>query len=123
MLAAWARDPIQTQLQPDAWAAPATRTLAPHIPVLALNNVPRDPCGEAQLDAGSDACRLMLFGYAQQRAFMANMTSMTPGGAYAECGGAAGGGVAGGCSDWLGGGDTLGFVVSEVLAFLARVGA
>lgn len=115
-LAAQAADPVAQLLAPDVWAA--NRSLAPHIPVLSISNVPADPCGGGGggPPPGSAACDEARFGAARGVAFARNMTTMTRGSVYMNC---AGGDAV--CGDWLGGGSTVPFVTQAVLAWLGNL--
>lgn len=100
----------ETLVARDVWET--NRTLAPHIPVLALGNFAADPCGG--LDPGSDDCAIARVGQAHAEAFMRNMTTMTAGSAYANLCPAGGADV---CLDWAGGGATVPEVVKRILAW------
>ena len=101
--------------EPSALVAPGlwttNRTLAPHIPVLALGNYLADPCAAARA-TGAD-CALLRLTAAMGEAFMRNMTTMTAGSAFLN---ACAADTDPACLDWLGAGATVPFVAREVLA-------
>lgn len=111
VLAAQAASPATTVLAPDLWAA--NRSLASHIPVLAIDNPSPDPCGDAGAAPGSAACAAAQLQVALNTGFMRAMTTMTPGSVFTTCQG--GPAV---CADWLGGGSTVPFVTAAILGFL-----
>lgn len=113
-LAAQVASPGSTVLAVDAWEA--NRSLAAHIPVLAVDNVPADPCGNYKYPPGSDDCAALLYTFQAGSAFMREMTSMTAGSVYTSCEG--GPRV---CNDWLGFGATVPYVVDTILRHVGNI--
>ena len=93
ILAAQVRDPASVLL-PDVWAS--SRSLAPAIRVLAIDNPAADPCAGSQ---SADDCALQRFVVQLNSQFMRNMTTMAPGSRYVAYAGASTGWLGDGASD------------------------
>jgi hypothetical protein len=113
LLAAQVADP-PTIMAKSLWGV--NRSLARAVPVLAVGNFPRDPCAVSGIPAGSDDCAIFRAQMALNEQFMRNMTTMTPGSAFVN---GCDVDTAPFCKDWAGGGATVPFVASSVLAFLS----
>lgn len=104
-------------LKPSLWSS--NRSLSAHIPVLAIDNPGPDPCtGDGAPSPGTDACNIIRLSKTMNTAFMKSMTTMTINSTFVQC--LQGPAV---CLDWLGGGTTVPFVASTVIAFLTKIGA
>jgi len=111
-LAAQVADPASI-MEKSLWQR--NRSLSAAVPVLAVGNFPRDACAASGYPPGSDDCAIFRLQMAINFEFMVNMTTMSPRSVFVN-----------GCEldsspfckDWAGGGATVPFVVSSVLAFL-----
>jgi pimeloyl-ACP methyl ester carboxylesterase len=104
-------------LQPSLWYL--NRSLASHIPVLAIDNPGTDPCeGIGSPLPGSDDCNVLRLAQTMNTAFMKSMTTMTMNSTFIQC-------IVGqpACIDWMGSGTTIPFVVTNVMTFLNSIGA
>jgi hypothetical protein len=105
-LAAQIADPTLL-FAPSLWTR--NRTLQSTVPVLALANSPKDPCSGGLV---GDDCALQLYAVAAAKDFMRNMTTMSAGGRFRDCGGA--------CDGWLGDGfvSNVDWVVARISEFV-----
>ena len=106
-------NPHTLLLSPDIWTR--NRTLAPSIPVFALENAPpiESQCAAAGFPLNSDDCNLLNFTTVAGHQFMLNMTTMTPGSMLLA--------YPGGPKDLLGTGETVMWVVGVVIAAAAAL--